>query len=197
MASAFDKIAKKEPEKKSKSSVKTAADVTAEIKTAVDLYVAHKAEVKRLEAEQTEAYDKIVAHVRPQYDKFARKGSFAKSMTVDGNAGSVTATWANSFSIPQDDASMSAIKKVVGAKFEEWFPSKRTIKVKEDAQKNDALMNKLVAAAKSAGMSLDEVFDVTDARVAGEDLDRKQFELDDGELATFRTLVRQKAASLK
>jgi hypothetical protein len=83
----FDTIAKAGPAAAtSKKADKPVADVTAEIKLAVDKFVANKAATKKMEAEQAELEAAIIAHVRPQQDALAYDGKFTKSMTVPGSS---------------------------------------------------------------------------------------------------------------
>jgi len=194
----FASIAKaKAPAKK--ASTKIAAEVTDEIKGKVDLVLHHKATIKSLEAEQIEAETAIIEHVRPQQDNAAYAGNFSKSFDVAGNTGNLLYNTADMFSVPKDEASIEAIQELLGKRFEEVLETKRVITFKSTAAENKDLMDKVIAAINAAGMELGDVFEVTDQYVAKPDLDRKQYELfpKQAQLDTFRTLIKQRKASLK
>jgi hypothetical protein len=192
----FDKIAKK-ADGAAKKTTKIAATVTDEVKAAVDLVIQTKAEVKRLEAEQEQNEQTIRDHVRPQQDEMAYCGQYAKSFSVEGNTGAVTYTTSDKFSVPQEDEAIDAIKKLLGAKFNELFTVKRTISVKAAALSNEATLDKMAAACKQAGLDIGELFDVVDKVIAQPDLDAKQYELKKEKLEQFRALVRQAKAAIK
>jgi hypothetical protein len=195
---AFDKIAKpKAPAKK--ASTKIVADVSDDIKGKVDLVLHHKANIKQLEAEQLEAETAIIEHVRPQQDAQAYAGNFSKSFDVTGNTGNLLYNTADSFSVPKDDAAIEAIKDLLGKKFDDVLETKRVITLKAIAADNKELMDKVIAGIQAAGMELGDVFDVTDTYVTKPDLDRKQYDLFPKQpaLENFRTLVKQRKASLK
>jgi len=192
---AFDKIAKKSSETSTKEKVQ--AEVTDEIMLTVDQFVANKAQLKQLEATQKQLETTLIDHVRPQQDEMAYCGSFTKSLYVTGKVSNLTYVTMDKFTIPQDDESQTAIKKLVGKKFDEMFESKRFIAMKESAVKDESTLNKIAAACEKAGLNLADIFDVGDKIVGKDDLDRKQFELTNKQLITFRTLVRQAKPALK
>lgn len=196
---AFDKIAQKKEPGATKKSSKIAATVTDEIKKAVDIVLWAKAEIKSLEAQLAENETVIIDHIRPQQDKSAYAGAFSKSFLVEGNKGNVTYTTADKFSIPQDEASQEALKKLLNKKYDEFFQTKRTIILLSKVQENEDLINKIIAAVEKAGIDLSEAFKVEDVVIKkeGVELDRKQYELSETKLETFRTMVRQAKASLK
>jgi hypothetical protein len=139
----------------------------------------------------------IIEHVRPQQDELAYCGSFTKSLTVAGKTASVTYVTSDRFSVPQDEAAQSEIKKVTGKKYDDFFEVKRTISMKDTALKDETTLNKVAAACEKAGLNLADIFDVGDKVLAKEDLDRKQYELTAKQLQTFRSLVRQSKPALK
>ena len=195
---AFDAIAKKESKPTKAKTSKIAATTTDEMKTAVDTFITHKAEIKRLEAEQAQAYDIIVGPVRNQQIEQARNGNFSKSFLVKGKTGETTYTTSDKFSVPKDQASQDALRELLGEeKFDAWFESKRTITLKPEVQQNNTFITKLAAACKAAGMELGDAFDVYDTVIAKDDLDRKQFELDAETFAQFSTIVKQNKPALK
>lgn len=194
---AFDKIAGKKEPAKTKKTNKIAAQVTDDIKTAVDTVIWAKAEIKSLEAQLAENETTIIDHVRPQQDKAAYAGNYSKSFLVEGNKGNLTYTTSDKFSIPQDDDTQEAIKKLLGKKFDEFFETKRTITLSKKVQEDDKLVDKIIAAIEKAGIPLQEVFEVTDVVVKKEGMDAKQYELPEPKLETFRLLVEQAKAALK
>ena len=194
---AFDKIAKKSDSTSTKkTTVKIAAEVTDEVRNAVDIFISHKAELKRLEAEMAEKEELIISHVRPQQDKLAKTGSFTKSLTVAGESGSVLYSTSDRFSLPKDDASQTELKKVCGPLFDEMFEVTRTISVKTEALKDETILNKIAKACEKAGLSIADIFDVGDKLIAKDGLDEKQYKLGD-KLEVFRTLARQNKPALK
>ena len=124
-------------------------------------------------------------------------GQYAKSFSVEGNMGAVTYTTSDKFSVPQEDEAIDAIKKLLGAKFNELFTVKRTISVKAAALSNEVTLDKMAAACKQAGLDIGELFDVVDKVIAQPDLDAKQYELKKEKLEQFRALVRQAKAAIK
>jgi len=192
---AFDKIATKKTVTASKST-KIAATVTDEVKSAVDLVIKLKAQIKGLEKDQGDKEELIRGHVLPQQDEAARAGNYSKSFDVPGNVGSLVYTIADSFSIPQDADTLDAIRKTIGPKkYDEFLKDKRQVSVKPEVVEDDKLVNKIVEVLAKAG--IENIFTVTDSVVAAEDLDRKQYDLPQDKLNVFRTLVKQKKASLK
>jgi apolipoprotein N-acyltransferase len=63
---------------------KVSATVTPEISVLVDSILAHKADIARLEAEQKQFEEQVIAHIQPQQDDLAYAGSYTNSMTVQG-----------------------------------------------------------------------------------------------------------------
>jgi len=197
-ADPFAAIAKPAATVTAKKSTKPTAAVTDEIKASVDLFISHKAEVKRLEAEMANHEVAIIDHVRPQQDDAARSGHFSKSFEVPGNAGALTYVTSDKFIVSKDTQAIDQLKQLLGsARFDEWFETKRTTTVKKEAMENPIIVQKLVKAAADAGMSLGDVFDVVDILAAKPDLDQKQYALKPSQLDEFRTLCRQYKPALK
>jgi hypothetical protein len=193
---AFDKIAQKAPASPSKKSTKIAAVVDDAIKVAVDRVIQIKGQIKLLEQEQGDKETLIIDAVRPQQDAAAREGNYSKSFDVPGNDGALVLTTADSFSVPKDAATLEAVKKTIGQKkYDEFIKNKRVVAVKPTVVADDKLVDKIMAVLDKAG--IENIFEVTDTPVACEDLDRKQYDLTQDKLDIFRTLVRQKKASLK
>jgi hypothetical protein len=195
---AFDKIAKTtDTAPKSSGKVKIAAQVNTEISNKVDAFVANKAELARLEAENKDLESTIIGHVRPQQDDLGFNGSFTKSLVVAGKNSSVTYVTSDRFSVPQDEAAVAEIKNVTGKLFGDMFESKRTISMKDTAAKNEEVLNKVAAACERAGLDIGDIFDVGDKLVAKDALDEKQYQLKKDKLDQFRALVRQSKPALK
>jgi hypothetical protein len=194
---AFDALAKPKEAKKA-TTVKIAAEVTDEIRLAVDNVISIKAEINRKKAELEGQETIVIGHVQPQQDSKARAGEFSKSFYVEGTSGAVTYSTADSFSVPKDEPTQAALRELIGdEKFDEWFQTKRTIALKESVVKDEARIAKIIGALQKAGLEVGDFFDVTDALDHTDDLDRKQYDLDESTLAEFRTLCVPRKAALK
>jgi hypothetical protein len=196
MSNGFDKIAKK-AEPKGKKATKIAATVTKDVKTSVDEYISINAKIKGLESDLAIKGDAIITHVLPQQEEAARAGNFSKSFEVSGEKGVLTMTLSDSFSVPQDEESLAALKTLLKKKYDEYFSISRVASFNADVLKDDALTKKIIGALEKAGLSVGDIITVTDKVVTKDDIDRKQFDLSPEDLAVFRTLVKQKKASLK
>ena len=194
---AFDKIAAPVVSAAKKASVKVAAEVTPTIKKNVDLFVKNKAQIKALEADQITLESTIIEHVRPQQDSLAYSGNFTKSLVVEGITSSVNFVTVDKFSVPQDEDVLKELHKLLGAKYDNFFQTKRTIALKEAVVKNEVMLNKIAAVCEKAGMPISDLFDVGDKVVAADALDEKQYALDQAKLEVFRSLVRQNKPSLR
>ena len=197
MANAFDKIAKKSDGTKSKTSTKIAATVNDEVKNAVDLVITHKAEIARLTAEQAEKELVIIEHVRPQQDENGFKGIFSKSFTVEGNNGELTYTTSDKWSVPQDEAVHTEIKKVTGKLFDNMFETKRSITMTDSALKDETMLNKIAKACEKAGLPIGELFEVTDKLITKKGLDENVYQLPPEKLEILRTLIKQNKPGLR
>jgi hypothetical protein len=193
----FDAIAKPAAPAKKSASNKIAAEVNDEISNAVDLIIAHKAEIKRLEAEMDDHSDKVRDHVFKQQAQHARKGNYSKTFDVKGNVGNLTYVSSDRWTLPKEADLQEALQTFLGKRFEEWFETRRTITLKPAAADNGDLIGKLSKAIEAAGFSMADVFEVTDALKSKKDLDENQFELDDKALTQFRTICKQYKAGLK
>lgn len=193
----FDVIAKpKAPAKK--GTTKIAAVVTREIKLAVDDVLRLKAEINQKKSELDQQESIVIEHVRPQQDASAYAGNFSNSFYVEGETGAVLFSTADSFSVPKEETEQEALHTLIGdAKFEAWFKTKRTIALKEGVEQNGDLITKIQAAIEKAGLSMGDVFTVSDTLVACDDLIRKQYDLDESTLAEFRALCVPRKPSLK
>lgn len=132
-----------------------------------------------------------------QQDSLAYKGTFTKSMSVAGVNSEVTYVTSDRFSVPQDEEVLKELKKLVGAKFDDLFETKRNIAIKAEVISNEVLLNKIAKACESAGLSIAEIFDVGDKVVGKDGLDEKQYQLTPEKLEVFRSLVRQNKPALK
>lgn len=197
MASKFDAIAGKPAAAKTSSSSKLAAEVTPAIKEKVDLFVNNKAQIKRLEAEQKDVETEIINHVRAQQDANAYAGNFSKSYLVAGSTCEVTYVTSDRFSVPQEEETLTEVKKLVGKKYDEFFEVRRSITMKKGVVENEKLLDKIATACEKAGLSLGEIFDVGDKVFAKDSLDEKQYSIPAAKLDMWRALVRQNKPALK
>jgi len=192
----FDAIAKPKAESKAKTT-KIAAAVTPEVQANVDAYIRLKAEITAREAEQANYAAAIIDHVRPQQDRLAFSGQYNKSFDVAGTTGNVVYTTTDRFSVPKGETEQEALSELLGEKFDQFFVSRRTITLKPAAAENPELIGKLMKAIEAAGLEVGDVFEVTDALAATQDLDRRQYELTPEQLEQFRILCKQYKPSLK
>ena len=194
----FAAIAQKSAPSTPKAKNKVIATVTNEIRNDVDLFVQNKAEIARITAEKDAAEERIIDHVRAEQDALGRSGNFTKSLQVLGNTSDVLYSTSDRFSTPKDEEAQEAIEKLLGKeRYEDWFETRRVITLKKEAAEDQDFLQKLMKLVAAAGMSLGEVFNVVDTLMAKPDLDRKQYELSEEDLAVFRTLVRQNKPALK
>ena len=185
---------------KSASSKKShpVANVTPDIRLAVDKVIATKASITKLEHDLAEAETIIIDHVRPQQDEAALSGNFSKSFSVEGVQGNVTYTTRDTFSVPKDPIELDHVKDLCGTKwFDERFKKVRSVSLTAAVQADAVLLNKIIKAVTDAGITMAEAFTVTDTVVALPDLDVHQYYLPKDKLEEFRTMVRQSKPSLK
>ena len=199
----FDILAKPKETKKT-SSIKIAATVTPEVKTAVDAVISIKAEINRKEAELAASETIVIEHVQPQQDSQARAGNYSKSFYVEGNDGAVLFSTADKFSVKglNDPASGEALQTTVSnligdEKYTAWFQTKRSISLLESVVLDQDKIAKITTAMAKAGLEIADYFKVEDTIVHCDDLDKKVFDLDDATLAEFRALVPPRKAALK
>lgn len=139
----------------------------------------------------------VISYVLSKQIEMARSGTFFKTCKVNGEIGALTYTSANKFIIPQDTDTLKKIKELVGQdNYQEFFEVKRTIKLKEEIHNNKPLINKFLAVVKEFNLEPNKVFDVSTEVIAANDLDRKQFMLNDGQLKEFQILVKQRKQGL-
>lgn len=193
----FDSIAQAAKPASTKKS-HPVANVTPDVRIAVDKVISTKASIVKLEHDLAEAEATIIEHVRPQQDDAARRGNFSKSFAVEGVDGNLTYTTSDKFSITKDPIEQDHIKDLCGAKwFAERFKVARNVTLTPAVQANTELLNKIVKAVTDAGITMAEAFIVTDTLVALPDLDLHQFDLPEAKLEEFRTLVKQNKPALK
>jgi len=195
---AFGKIAKSATTTSKTASKKIEASVTPTIKALVDAFVANKAQIKSLEAKQAEHETAIIDHVRPQQDEKAFAGEFCKSFLVAGITSQVTYNTSDRFSVPQEEETLKELKKLIGEKkYGEFFEVKPSIALKDTVVKDDDMLNKIAAACEKAGLSIEQIFNMTNKVVAKDALDEKQYTLTPEKLPIFRALVKQNKPALK
>ena len=210
MATDFDKIAKKKAPAKKRDAIPS-AEVTDEIREAVDTLIKNRGQIKVLQSETADCETAIIEHVRKIQDEEAWCDNYSKSYRIEGStfqdddgkesANVITFSSADSFSVPQGDDTdkeddLDRLKKVCGKLFDDLFETERVIKLDEEVVKDETMLKKIVAACKAAGLDIN-IFDVVDVVKAKKDLDINQYKLSKAKLATFRTLVRQKKPTLK
>ena len=197
--SAFDKIAKSAPSAPGKKSSVIAAVVPKSVAKSIDEFVTIKSSIKSEEADLKVLETQIIECLREQQDKLAYTGQFTKSLLANGLTKTARVTYVTSdrFSIPQDEASLAEIKRIVGTAYDNMFETKRVITMKKDALENETLLMKIATACEKAGMPLVEAFDVCDKVIAKSGLDEKQYSLPKDKLSIFRTLVKQNKPALK
>lgn len=195
---AFDAFAKPKATAKKAASNKIAAkDVTAEIKTAVDIVINNKAKIKALKADQDEAGILIIDHVYPQQENLARENMYCKTFSVEGNVGTLFYTTIDKFVVPKEENVQNEIRKLLGKQFDDYFRMFRTVTFTEDAMQDKKLVNDMVAVAQKHGYAVPEVFTIVDELATVKNMDEKQFELPKAKLAALRTLIKQYKATLK
>jgi hypothetical protein len=195
----FDAIAKVGGTAKKAASVKIAATVTDEIKQTVDKFIRQKGLIDTLEADQKDLAKAIRAHVQPQKTANARKGDWAKVYTLLGTAGAVEVTSTNKWTLPKTDEEIAQLEEVDPDFYEARLVFGRTIKMKDAAASNDELIGKILKACEALGLTIQDVFEVTDTLKIkeGVDLDKDQYELPDGKLARFRSIAKQAEPGVK
>lgn len=182
----------------SKKTAHPVAEVTDDIRLAVDAVIAAKANITKLEHDLAEAETVIIDHVRPQQDEAARNGKFSKSFSVEGIQGNVLYVTSDKFSIPKDQINQDHVKDLVGDKwFAGHFRKVRTVALKPAVSENIPLLKRIIDACAKDGIPMSEAFDVTDSLVAEPGLDVAQYELEPEVLAEFRTLVKQYKPAIK
>ena len=199
MGNAFEKkIKKTDSTATSKTKIKVAAEVNDQVKEAVDKFVNTKANIKSLESKLGDLQTIVIAHVKPQQDELGFAGNFTGSMTVAGNTTSVLFIATDKFSVPQDEGTLSEIKKLIGdKKYDEFFEVKKTISLKSEVVKDDDKLNQIAEACEKAGLDIGQLFDMGEKVIARPGLDEKIYSLPRKILDVFRSLVKQASGYLK
>jgi hypothetical protein len=195
---AFNAIAKTSTPASKKAAMHPVASSDSAVRKAVDKIIEAKARIASLESELADAEATVIDAVRPQQDAAAFAGNYVKSYAVKGDQGAVLVTTANKFSGPKTPEEIEAARKLLGDdRYDSWLPTSRVIAVKKTAAENQVLMGKILDAVSKAGLTVGDVFDVTDKTSPCENLDEKQYALKPDQLAVFRTLVKQAKPSIK
>ena len=197
MMGSFDKIASKVKPADKKPSAKPQADLTDNVRKAVDAIVQNKAAMAALKAELADNENTVIDHVLPQYFELARKGQFTKSLELLGDKSRLLFSTADSFSVPQDEETLNQVKELLNERYNEFLTTHRSISIKEDVLKNESTLEKIAKACEKAGLPIGDIFDVTDKVEAVSGLDEKQFELDEDKFEMFRILIKQRKPALK
>lgn len=173
------------------------ASVTDDVRAAVDKLVKAKAALKIAEADEKEAEELIIGHVKPQVDQLAYGGDFVKSLIVTGNTASALYTQSDRFSVPQDEEGIDRVRDLTGELFDEMFEVKTVLSVKPDVIGSEEKLGKLVKALEKAGIDPSEYFDNIQRLTAKDGLDQKQYKLPASKLEDFRRDVRPAKPSVK
>jgi hypothetical protein len=189
---AFAALGKKSKAKKKESTVKVSVETDEKTKELIDEFCTKKAKIAKLEQEQESASVKIIDFVRPRHDKLARSGEFTKSVIAEGNKSRLTFVTADKFVVPQDEETQEELRKFLGDRFDNFFETDETIKIKSSVD-----LEKLAEQLEKAGIDIAEIFEKDSKLVTKKGLDQKQFQLSEEDLTVFRTLVRQYKPSLK
>lgn len=181
-----------------KISSRPTAQVTDEIRKAVEDYIAHKATIKKLEAEMKDAAGTIKEHVREQYVEKGFNNEFTKSFDVPGeNEHNLVYTQSDKFSVPQDEETLQVLKKVIGNKYNEFFQTEETISIRSNVLSDEKTLDKIATACEKSGLDVATIFERTEKTIAVKGLDKKQFNLPRKKFNTFTTMVHQADAGLK
>ena len=166
----------------------------------IDDFVAIKAQIVSATADLANLEIGIIAHLQELQDKMAYEGDFEGSLRAEGLIKEIIITYVTSdkFTVPQDEASLAELKRLLGKTYDDLFEIKRVVTMKKEALKNEDLLNKIVAVCEKSGMALNEAFEVGDKVVAKKGLNQKQYSvIPKDKLPIFRTLVKQNKAALK
>lgn len=189
--------AQKVPTATAKKSSRPTASVTNEVRKAVDVYIACKAQMKKLEADMKMAASTVKDHVREQYIELGFTNQFTKSLDVPGDEGSLVCTHTDRFSVPQDEDTLNTLKKVIGNKYDEFFSTAETISIRKEVLDDEKTLDKIATACEKAGLDVATIFERTEKITAVDGLDQKQFTLDRAKFDQFTTMVKQADAGLK
>lgn len=193
----FDAIATHATSKSKSSNNFPVAETTDEVQKAVEDVLDIKSRMDVLKVELSAAEELIITSVREQQDELARQGNYSKSFTVPGYDSTLTYTTSDKFSDVTDLIVLDHLKDLLKGLFDKFFQSVRSIALKKEVVEDPNALKKLTEAFTKAGLNIADYFTVTDATRPVKGLDLLQYELNDKDLADFRTMVKQAKASLK
>lgn len=180
-----------------KKTDKVAATTSPKCKRAVDTHIKNKAQIKKLTAELKDVNSTIIDETIPQYVSLGRAGNFTKSLSVQGNDGSVDVINADYFSVSQDEEIQTELKNLIGEEnYNDFFEEKTSYRITETAP--DEVIDALVDAAQAKNIDVSQLFIQETKLIAKSDLDRKILsKLTPEQYETFVSLCHQKAPSIK
>lgn len=198
MSTAFAKAldATATTEKKSKARKKTTPildNAPADIKDAVDHYVEHKKLMKEHKAEMDAAGDAIIDYAETERDKDGFAGNFSKSYDVHGNKEEVKFVTSNRFSVNADDEELLTELLGVG-KFAELFETLFNVELRDEVLKDEALQKELMDLI---GDKFSKFFTTHKTLRVAADFDSKIYLLDEDDVNSLRSIVKQYKPSLR
>ena len=197
MSTAFAKAldATATTEKKSKARKKTTPildNAPADVKDAVDHYVEHKKLMKEHKAEMDAAGDAIIDYAETERDKDGFAGNFSKSYDVHGNKEEVKFVTSNRYSVNADDEEL--LTELLGGKFAELFETLFNVELKDEVLKDEKLQKELMDLI---GDKFSKFFTTTKTLRVADDFDKKIYLLDEDDVNSLRSIVKQYKPSLR
>ena len=176
-----------------KSSMPLLSDAPKEVRVAVDAVNEAKVELKAAKAKLAKNETTVIDFVKPVQDRNAFAGNHSKSYEVEGNKSSVKFVSANKFSVSSADEE-NLVELLGEERFNERFEKKESLSVKSEIFTNDKLQAELM---ELVGDKFSLFFEYTAALKVKEDFDRKQYALNESELADLRVFAKQAKPALK
>ncbi len=197
MSTAFAKAidATSTTEKKSKARKKTTPildNAPNDVKSAVDHYVENKKLMKEHKAEMDAAGDAIIDYAETERDKDGFAGNFSKSYDVHGDKEEVKFVTSNRYSVNADDEEL--LTELLGGKFAELFETLFNVELKPEVLADEKLQGELM---KLIGDKFSKFFTSTKTLRVADDFDKKIYLLDEDDVASLRSIVKQYKPSLR
>ena len=187
------KVDKPTATKKSSMPLLSKAETAKEVRIAVDSVNEAKAELKAAKAKLAKNETVVINFVKPVQDRDAYAGNHSKSYEVEGNKGSVKFVSANKFSVSSEDEE-NLLELLGEERFNERFEKKESLSVKAEIFTNDKLQAEMM---ELMGDKFSLFFEYTATLKVKEDFDRKQYALNESELADLRVFAKQAKPALK
>jgi hypothetical protein len=176
-----------------KSTMPVIENAPEDVKLAVDAVTEAKAELKAAKAKLAKNETVVIDFVTPIQDKDGFAGNHKKSYEVKGVNNSVKFVTSNKFSVSGADE--ENLTELLGEeRFNERFEKSESLSVKAEIFKDEVLQEKLLALI---GDHFDEFFEYTAVLKVKEDFDKKQFDLNEDEVADLRVFCKQAKPALK